>query len=61
MLMPLGGYKGSGLGFMVEILCSVLSGGAMATEVGAIRFRGKTRAHEPDVHGHRRGALHAPR
>ena len=41
MLMPLGGYKGSGLAMMVEILCSVLSGGAMATEVGGIRFRGK--------------------
>ena len=41
MLMPLGGYKGSGLAMMVEILCSVLGGGAMATEVGGIRFRGK--------------------
>jgi LDH2 family malate/lactate/ureidoglycolate dehydrogenase len=42
MLMPLGGYKGGGLAMMVEILCSVLSGGAMANEVGGIRFRGKT-------------------
>ncbi len=42
MLMPLGGYKGSGLAMMVEILCSVLSGGAMCNEVGGIRFRGKT-------------------
>jgi LDH2 family malate/lactate/ureidoglycolate dehydrogenase len=41
MLMPLGGYKGSGLGMMVEILCSVLSGGAMANELGGIRVRGK--------------------
>jgi len=41
MLMPLGGYKGSGLAMMVEILCSVLSGGAMANELGGIRFRGK--------------------
>jgi LDH2 family malate/lactate/ureidoglycolate dehydrogenase len=41
MLMPLGGYKGSGLAFMVEILCSVLSGSAMSTEVGGIRFRGR--------------------
>src|SRR6201999_2131418 len=41
MLMPLGGYKGSGLAMMVEILCSVLSGGAMSTEVGGLRFRGK--------------------
>src|SRR5437660_7673914 len=42
MLMPLGGYKGSGLAMMVEILSSVLGGGAMSTEVGGIRFRGKT-------------------
>jgi LDH2 family malate/lactate/ureidoglycolate dehydrogenase len=41
MLMPLGGYKGSGLAMMVEILCSVLSGGAMANEIGGIRVRGK--------------------
>ncbi len=41
MLMPLGGYKGSGLGFLAEILCAVLSGGAMSNEVGGIRFRGK--------------------
>jgi LDH2 family malate/lactate/ureidoglycolate dehydrogenase len=41
MLMPLGGYKGSGLAMMVEILCSVLSGGAMADELGGLRVRGK--------------------
>src|SRR5215471_15222690 len=41
MLMPLGGYKGSGLAMMVEILCAVLGGGAISTEVGGIRFRGK--------------------
>ncbi len=41
MLMPLGGYKGSGLAMMVEILCSTLSGGVMPNEVGGIRFRGK--------------------
>jgi LDH2 family malate/lactate/ureidoglycolate dehydrogenase len=41
MLMPLGGYKGSGLAMMVEILCGVLSGGAMANELGGIRYRGK--------------------
>jgi LDH2 family malate/lactate/ureidoglycolate dehydrogenase len=41
LLMPLGGYKGSGLAMMVEILCSVLSGGAMADEVGALRYRGR--------------------
>jgi LDH2 family malate/lactate/ureidoglycolate dehydrogenase len=40
LLMPLGGYKGSGLAMMVEILCAVLSGGAMSTELGGIRFRG---------------------
>src|ERR1051326_4832681 len=42
MLMPLGGYKGSGLAMMVEILCSVLSGGVMPDQVGGIRFRGKS-------------------
>ena len=41
MLMPLGGYKGSGLAMMVEILCSVLSGGLMSTEIGGIRQRGR--------------------
>ena len=41
MPMPLGGYKGAGLGMMVEILCAVLSGGAMSTEVGGIRIQGK--------------------
>ncbi|HKW98533.1 MAG TPA: Ldh family oxidoreductase [Bryobacteraceae bacterium] len=41
LLMPLGGYKGSGLAMMAEILCAVLSGGAVSTEVGGIRFRGK--------------------
>jgi LDH2 family malate/lactate/ureidoglycolate dehydrogenase len=39
--MPLGGYKGSGLAMMAEILCAVLSGGAMSTEVGGIRIHGK--------------------
>jgi LDH2 family malate/lactate/ureidoglycolate dehydrogenase len=42
MLMPLGGYKGSGLAMLVEILCAVLGGGAMANEIGGIRYRGKT-------------------
>ena len=42
MLMPLGGYKGSGLAMMVEILCAVLGGGALSTEVGGIRYRGRT-------------------
>lgn len=37
LLMPLGGYKGSGLGMLVEILTGVLGGGAMATELGGIR------------------------
>ncbi len=35
--MPLGGYKGSGLSFFIEILCAVLSGGAMSTQVGGLR------------------------
>ena len=41
MPMPLGGYKGSGLAMMVELLCGVLSGGAMSVEVGGIRVEGK--------------------
>ena len=41
MPMPLGGYKGSGLGMMVEILCSVLSGGAHREEVAGIHVQGK--------------------
>jgi len=41
LLMPLGGYKGSGLAMMVEILCGVIGGGAMSTELGGIRIRGK--------------------
>jgi LDH2 family malate/lactate/ureidoglycolate dehydrogenase len=39
LLMPLGGYKGSGLGMMVEILCAVLGGGAMSTDVGGIHIK----------------------
>jgi LDH2 family malate/lactate/ureidoglycolate dehydrogenase len=42
LLQPLGGYKGSGLAVMVEMLCGVLSGGAVANELGGIRFRGTT-------------------
>ena len=41
LLMPLGGYKGSGLAVMVEILCAVLSGSAISTEMGGIRFHGR--------------------
>jgi LDH2 family malate/lactate/ureidoglycolate dehydrogenase len=41
LLMPLGGYKGSGLGMLVEILCGVLSGGGMSTDVGGIRTTGR--------------------
>src|SRR5712692_9472401 len=41
LLMPLGGYKGTGLAMMAEILCAVLGGGAMTTEIGGIRIRGK--------------------
>ena len=41
LLMPLGGYKGSGLAMMVEILCGALSGGAMSTQLGGLRVSGK--------------------
>jgi LDH2 family malate/lactate/ureidoglycolate dehydrogenase len=41
MPMPLGGYKGSGLAMMVEILCGLLSGGAMSVDVGGFRMAGK--------------------
>lgn len=41
LVSPLGGYKGSGLAMMAEILCAVLSGGAMSTELGGIRIRGQ--------------------
>jgi LDH2 family malate/lactate/ureidoglycolate dehydrogenase len=40
-LMPLGGYKGSGLAMMVEILCGVLGGGAMSLEIRGIRQHGR--------------------
>ena len=33
LLMPVGGYKGVGITVMVELLCSVLSGGAFCREV----------------------------
>jgi LDH2 family malate/lactate/ureidoglycolate dehydrogenase len=39
--MPLGGYKGSGLAVMVEVLCAVLSGGAMLTDLHGLRKQGK--------------------
>jgi LDH2 family malate/lactate/ureidoglycolate dehydrogenase len=41
LLMPLGGYKGSGLAMMVEILCGVMGGGAMSTQLGGLRVRGQ--------------------
>jgi len=41
LLMPLGGYKGSGLAMMVEILCGVISGGAASTQLGGLRVRGR--------------------
>jgi len=41
LLSPLGGYKGSGLAMMVEILCAVLSGGAMSNQLGGIRVKGQ--------------------
>jgi LDH2 family malate/lactate/ureidoglycolate dehydrogenase len=43
LLMPLGGYKGSGLAMMVEILCAALGGGAMAMEIGSLRTPGPMR------------------
>lgn len=41
LVSPLGGYKGSGLAMMGEILCAVLGGGAMSTELGGIRIEGR--------------------
>jgi LDH2 family malate/lactate/ureidoglycolate dehydrogenase len=38
LLMPLGGYKGSGLAFLVEILSGVMSGGAMSHQVGWLKY-----------------------
>lgn len=40
-LMPLGGYKGSGLALMVEILGGVLGGGGMAPDIAGIRDHGR--------------------
>lgn len=37
---PIGGYKGSGLAMMIELLCAGLSGGAMATELPIYRTGG---------------------
>jgi len=37
---PIGGYKGTALAMMVEILCSGLSGGAMTTELPIYRTGG---------------------
>jgi LDH2 family malate/lactate/ureidoglycolate dehydrogenase len=41
LVAPLGGYKGTGLALMVEILTSVLAGGAMGAEIGGIRYTEK--------------------
>jgi LDH2 family malate/lactate/ureidoglycolate dehydrogenase len=38
---PLGGYKGSGLAVMVEVLCGVLAGGPMLSDVGGLRVKEK--------------------
>jgi LDH2 family malate/lactate/ureidoglycolate dehydrogenase len=43
LLMPLGGYKGSGLAMMAEILCGVLGGGAIAGEIGDLLTSGPPR------------------
>lgn len=37
---PMGGYKGTGLAMMIEILCSGLSGGGMTTELPVYRTGG---------------------
>ncbi len=37
---PIGGYKGTALAMMIELLCSGLSGGAMATELPIYRTGG---------------------
>jgi len=37
---PFGGYKGTGLAMMIEILCAGLSGGAMTTELPIYRTGG---------------------
>lgn len=39
LVSPLGGYKGTGLAVMVEILCAVLGGGAMSKELGGLRVK----------------------
>jgi LDH2 family malate/lactate/ureidoglycolate dehydrogenase len=44
LIMPLGGYKGTGLAVMVEILCAILGGGAMSTEVGGLRVKDRPMA-----------------
>src|SRR5258708_24668874 len=40
LLMPLGGYKGSGLAMMAEVPCAVLGGGGIRNEGGGLRIRG---------------------
>jgi LDH2 family malate/lactate/ureidoglycolate dehydrogenase len=42
MVTPVGGYKGSGLAMLVEVLSAVLSGGPMSSEVGTLRKEGDT-------------------
>ncbi|MDR3565687.1 MAG: Ldh family oxidoreductase [Negativicutes bacterium] len=37
-LLPLGGYKGSGLGIMVDVLSAVLSGAQTSPHCGELRF-----------------------
>jgi len=39
LIMPLGGYKGTGLAVMVEILSAILAGDAMSVEVGGLRIK----------------------
>src|SRR5258708_36617814 len=40
LLMPRGGYKGSGLGLMAEILCALPGGGRISNQARGIRIRG---------------------
>ena len=59
MLMPLGGYKGSGLAFMVEILCGGAERRRHGQRSGRHPLSRPHGARQPDVHGHRCRPLHA--
>ena len=59
MLMPLGGYKGSGLAMMVEILVLGVERRRHGQRSGRHSLPRQNRAREPDVPGDRGRALHA--